>query len=233
MRGCDDAAGADGSDETVNVRASNYGQITLQPWSQPLRGSGLVMVEAVVLLVIVTSLLAMALLYMVAVGVVRLESRIGRMRDGFRPGTRIPPFRLVDLGGVQHSCPSGTSHQVLLFVHHAIRSFPTVTDAVDVIRNDDPSAEVLVLSISDANLTQASLRSIGLSVPLVVVQQQFYDRYRVEQMPFCIIVNADGMLLSSGNASSGDHVLTLWRRAGAFEGNPSRTAGLAPTTAFS
>lgn len=82
-----------------------------------LRGSGLEMVEAVVLLVIVTSLLAVALLYMVAIGVVQLESRIGRMRDGFRPGTRIPPFRLVDLGGVQHSCPSGT---ILLASIHAI-----------------------------------------------------------------------------------------------------------------
>ena len=198
-----------------------------------LTGSGLEMVEAVVLLVIVTSLLALALLYVVAIGVVRLDSRIGRMRDGFRPGTRIPPFRLVDLGGVQYSCPSGTSHQVLLFVHHAIRSFPTVTHAVDVIRNHDPSVEVLLLSTTDANVTRASLDSIGLSVPLVVVQERFYACYRVEQMPFCMILDAEGMLLSSGNASSGDHLLTLWRRAGAFEEHPSRTAGLAPTATFS
>lgn len=185
------------------------------------------------LLAIVIALLAAGLLYVVALGVGRLDSRVGRQRDGFRPGTRIPRFRVVDSLGRQRSCPSGTSYQVLLFVHHAIRSFPSITDGIEVIRGRDLAPEVLMLSLSDARITQASLDSIGLSVPLIVVQERFYSRYRVAQMPFCIIVDADGRLLSSGNASSGDHVLTLWRRACALGKRDSFIAELARTASAS
>jgi hypothetical protein len=185
------------------------------------------------LLALVTGLLAVALLYLVALGAGRLDSRIGRMRDGFRPGTRIPPFNVIDSHGVQHSCPSGTSHQILLFVHHAVRSFPTVTTAIEAIRDRDLRLEVLLFTISAANITQAALDGIGLSVPVIVVQERFYTRYRVRQMPYCIIADADGRLLSSGNASSGDHLLTLWRRACAQEKDHSSIAEFAPTASAS
>lgn len=137
-------------------------------------------------------LIVLVLLAMVQTGFARLSSSIGIARDGLPPGKLAPPWSLPDLEGHLRVTPAGDHWQCLIFAEHSLASFPDLVVGMNHLAATVQELEVLILSRESRDLCEATVRALDLQVPIVQVDQAFYDRFRVRVMPFAFLLDPRG-----------------------------------------
>lgn len=147
-------------------------------------------------------LLLLCLLLILRIGFVRLESSIGRARDGFPPGKEIPHWSLADLSGNIRGTPSMKHWQLLIFVNYALGAFPELISLIEHLALADEELEVIILSAASKDFCEGMVSGLELQVPVVPVDMDFYHRFRVQVMPFAFIVNPSGMVRWVGVANA-------------------------------
>jgi hypothetical protein len=165
-------------------------------------------------LLIATSalLLILELLAFAAIGIGRLSSRMGTLRDGFAPGTAVPKWSMRDVDGRHHQVPSHSRWQLLIFVDHSLKEFPGLVSALRHLEGVDEGVETLLLPRTDGSLTARVADALGLKAAVIPVSTDFYYRHRVRLMPFAMLVDPPGRVRSLGLVSRPDSVPTLWRK---------------------
>ena len=151
-------------------------------------------------------------LALVRIGLLRLESPLGIIRDGLPGGSDAPRWQLPDTDGVTRRVPSGT-WQVLVFADHSLREFPELAGALTALRDEDPSVEVLVLPKAHPDLAAEVARGLGLHAPVVAVGDELYWRHNVRVMPFVMILDERGIVRAEGLTSDAPRFEMVWRRA--------------------
>lgn len=156
-------------------------------------------------------LILLALLAIVRTGIARLNSSIGIARDGFPPGKAVPIWSLPDIEGDVHSTPAGDRWQLLVFANRSLVAFPQVIQGMHrLAQMASPELEVLVLSTEDKESSQVTAQGLDLRVPLVSVDQAFYDRFRVRVMPFAFFLDPSGIVRWVGLVNTEDQLLHAW-----------------------
>lgn len=173
--------------------------------------------EGFIFLGVELALIFLALLAIVRTGFIRLESSIGLRRDGLPYGKTAPSWSLPDLEGHLRVTPAGDHWQLLIFVDHSLASFTELVAAINQLFATYQELEVIVLSRDDQELCEATVRVLDLRVPLVRVNQAFYDRYRVRVMPFAFILDPLGKVQWVGLANA-YHLPYTWRMILAMQG---------------
>lgn len=158
-------------------------------------------------------LIAMAALAAMRIGLLRVQSRMGRPRDGLRTGTRAPAWELVDSVGVSYRCPPGTKWQLLLFADHSISIFPRLATAVAALAARESAAEVLMVSRAPSEVAVAVCKQLNLEIPVIQVDNRFYKRHNVWVMPHILIIDPNGRVRASGNVSEPATLQSMWRYA--------------------
>ena len=171
------------------------------------------MIQGILFLAIAVSLLACVLLAFLKIGIQRLEGSVGITRDGFPPGKVVPTWSLPDLDGYIHKTPSQTHWQLLVFVDHALVSFPDLFVGLALFAQDRPKVEILILSRDDNDLCRKTEEVLELSIPFIPVDQAFYDRFRVRVMPFGFLLDPAGRVRELGLMSSYAQLSHMWKMA--------------------
>lgn len=160
--------------------------------------------------VVVAAFAALALL---RIATLRLDSPLGRLRDGLLEGTPAPEWELRDADGRPRHVPHGSKWQLLVFSDYTLVEFPDVVAALRRLEQERDELEILMLSRVDENVTVRSAQALKLDVPIVSVDDDFYWRHNVRVMPFVFVVQPDGVVRSSGVVSSEEVLLNMWRVA--------------------
>ncbi len=155
--------------------------------------------------------IALVLLAMVRTGFARLGSAVGIARDGFPPGTTAPPWSLSDLQGHLRVTPAGNHWQLLIFANRALVVFPELVDGVHHLARTAQDLEIVVLSSEDKESNVVTAQGLDLQVPVVAVDQTFYDRYRVRVMPFAFFLDPHGFVRWVGLVNSEAELFHTWR----------------------
>ena len=150
-------------------------------------------------------------LALLRVGLLRLESPLGIIRDGLPWGADAPRWRLPDTDGVARQVPGGR-WQVLVFVDHSLREFPELARALAELGDREP-VDVFLLPKAHAHLALEVARGLGLDAPVVPVDDAFYWRHNVRVMPFSIVLDERGVVRAEGLASDEPRFEMVWQRA--------------------
>lgn len=188
------------------------------------------MIQGLVFVSVSLALALLAILALFRVGTMRLESPLGRLRDGFPNGTMAPRWVLPDLMKVIHHVPSGSRWQLLVFVDHSLVEFPGLAKGLSTL-SEDVDLEIVVLTKGKAESTQASLGIEGLQLPVVQVDNDFYLRHNVRVMPHLFVLTPEGLISTSGIVSHEDTVVRMWRSARVLPPRSSDYANVKPAPA--
>lgn len=156
-------------------------------------------------------LIALVVLAVVRIGFTRLESSLGIARDGIPPGKAAPPWSLPDLEGHLRITPAGDHWQLLIFADHSLSAFPNLVAGMNHLATAVQELEVLVLSRDSRELCEATIRALDVQVPIVQVDQAFYDRFRVRVMPFALLLDPRGIVHWIGLANTEEQLFHIWR----------------------
>lgn len=138
-------------------------------------------------------LFGLLVLAFIQLGSQRFHSRIGRANDGLPVGSRAPEWGAYDTDGDWHSVPSRSRWQVLVFADHSLEHFPSVVGGLNDFASDR-SREVVVVPNRPPEIVVPALKTLGLALPIVPVEAQFWFAHNVHAMPFVIVVDADGVV---------------------------------------
>jgi len=171
-------------------------------------------------------LIALALLAIVRTGFARLNSSIGIARDGFPPGTTVPPWSLPDLQGHLRITPAGNHWQLLIFANRALVAFPELIDGMHHLARAAHDLEILILSYEDKEFNIVTAQGLDLQVPVVPVDFAFYERYRVRVMPFAFFLAPQGIVRWVGLVDTEAQLFHTWHmiRATTYAGNSLKEA---------
>jgi hypothetical protein len=158
-------------------------------------------------------LVVLTVVALVGIGIVRLESPLGVLRDGLQPGERAPRWALPDLDGVERRSPSGR-WQLLVFGDHSLREFGGFADALNRFQESNPELELVVLSRGHPDLTDYILRQVlDLRMPIVHVDEAFYRRFDVRVMPFLYFIDPGGVVRAPAIVNQESTLLRMWQLA--------------------
>lgn len=146
----------------------------------------------VAFLVASSTLIVLTLLMILRLGFGRLESRVGIERDGPKRSAPAPVWCLADLDGAVRGSPSGSHWQLLLFADHDLASFPNLVAAANRMHASIPDLEVVALMRREAELDNETIAALRIAVPIVPVDQAFYNRHNVRVTPYGILLDPDG-----------------------------------------
>jgi len=172
-------------------------------------------------------LVVLTVVALVGIGIVRLESPLGVLRDGLQLGERAPRWALRDLDGVERRSPSGR-WQLLVFADHSLREFHGFADALNRLQESSPELEILLLrhelsilrrqvgrprfETNDRVLLAAFSRTLPRR-SVVHVDEAFYRRFDVRVMPFLYFVDADGVIRAPAIVNQEGTLLRMWQLA--------------------
>lgn len=156
---------------------------------------------------------AFAALALLRLATLRLDSPLGRLRDGLLEGTPAPEWELRDAAGRPRRVPHGSKWQLLVFGDYTLVEFPGVVAALRSLEQERDDLEILMLSRVDQKVTVRTAQALNLDVPIVSVDDDLYWRYNVRVMPFVFVVQPDGVVRSSGVVSAEEVLLNMWRVA--------------------
>jgi hypothetical protein len=181
--------------------------------------------QGVAFLVVASILCLLALLALGGSGVIRLESRLGVMRDGPRLDSRAPRWTLPDVDGRRRSSAAGT-WQLLVFADHSLIEFPGVLAGIERLRSE-ADLEIFLVSRRAPELVEATARALKLGVPAIPVDEAFYHRFNVRLMPFAVLTDRQGIVREKGVVNHEETLLAKWRtaRARVLEREGSSSAG--------
>jgi hypothetical protein len=157
--------------------------------------------------------IALVLLAIVRTGFARLGSSIGIARDGFPPGQMVPSWNLPDTKGHLRITPAGDHWQFLIFVNHALASFPDLLAGMHHLAQTAQELEVLVLSQQNKEDCEITAKELDLQMPIVPVDAEFYDRFRVRVMPFAFLLDPAGIVRWLGLVNTEAQLVHAWRMA--------------------
>lgn len=160
--------------------------------------------------------IALVLLAIVRTGLARLGSAVGIARDGFPPGTVAPPWSIPDLEGHLRVTPAGDHWQLLVFANRALVAFPELIAGMHHLARDAQDLEVVILSDEDQVSNEITAQGLDLQIPIVAVEQAFYQRYRVRVMPFAFFLDPSGIVRWVGLVNSEHELFHAWRMIRAF-----------------
>lgn len=169
--------------------------------------------QAVLFIVVAGLVLLLAALAIFRLAVLRLESPLGRQRDGLMQGSDAPRWRLIDSARVPRQVPGSRGLQVLLFADHSIVAFAPLAAELERLRQDDLDLEAVMVSRTDTETTIAACEEVGLDIPIVVVDDRFYRQHNVWVMPHILFLNHRGKILVAGNVSEATSLTNMWRHA--------------------
>lgn len=159
-------------------------------------------------------LVLFAMLALVRIAAVRLDSSLGILRDGLPEGSVAPAWHLPDTTREMRQVPSdGARWRLLLFANHSLIEFPDLATGVMRLTTDEPDLEALVLTRTDVGLTATACDLLGLDVPVLAVDDDFYWRHNVRVMPFVFVVDPNGIVRASGIVAFEEALLRMWRFA--------------------
>lgn len=97
--------------------------------------------------------------------------------------------------------PNRNRWQFLVFADHCLQSFPDLVTAINRLQADPVAIEVIVVSRGSAQVVRAAAGTLGTAVPIVSVNQAFYDRHNVRVMPYAVLVDDHGIVRWTGIAN--------------------------------
>jgi hypothetical protein len=153
---------------------------------------------------------AFAILVIVRLAILRLESPIGRFRDGLRAGRLAPAMRATDSRGRPTSIPSGR-WMALVFSDHSLKEFPGLMAGIKSIQ--DLGVEVVVVTKLLPDSIGRLIALIPATTQIVSVSDEFYWSYNVRAMPFVTFVDPRGYIRSSGIVNYEDTLHRMWRES--------------------
>ncbi len=156
-------------------------------------------------------LITLVLLAILRTGLMRLDSSAGIWRDGIPPGKMAPPWSLPDLEGHLRVTPAGDHWQFLIFADRSLASFPSLVAGMNHLAAAVRELEVLVLSRESRELCEATVRALDLQVPIVQVDQAFYDRFWVRVMPFAFLLDPRGIVRWVSLVNTEEQLSHAWR----------------------
>lgn len=160
--------------------------------------------------------IALVLLAIMRTGLARLGSAVGIARDGFPPGTAAPSWSLPDLEGHLRVTPAGDHWQLLVFANRALVAFPELVAGMHHIAREAQDLEVVILSDEDQISSEITAEGLDLQIPIVAVDQAFYQRYRVRVMPFAFFLDPAGIVRWVGLVNAENELFHAWRMIRAF-----------------
>jgi hypothetical protein len=179
-----------------------------------------VLVESTIFLGLVILGIALAILALLSLGIIRLNSRIAAFRDSFPRGHSIPSWTASDLTGTRRGSPTHTYSQLLIFATHSIVAFSELAAGLAELMAAEPALEVLVLTETDPLFTAAALEVLDLHrVPIVPVSGDFYGRMRVRITPLLVLVDPHGKVAAAGVAGTAAALRTICRQSRLFGSN--------------
>jgi hypothetical protein len=128
------------------------------------------------------------------VGASQLHTSAAIAHDGPRPGSRAPALDVPASHGGRLVVPAGV-RQVLLFADHSLIEFPELLAPLTGQPADLPP--VAVLGSSDRTSSDL-IAGLGLTVPYAVVPHAIYHRYRIRVMPYAVVIESAGRVVTSG-----------------------------------
>lgn len=146
---------------------------------------------------------------LIKLGHIRLDSRLGLVRDGLPAGTPAPTWTRADTTGTEQQSPGSTA-QVLVFTDHSLTEFPELAAGLREISKE--RLQALILTSKDPALTDAVARTYGVAIP-IVAGHDLYARYRVRVVPFAIVVLESGAVGASAYVNSEESLRELVVRA--------------------
>ncbi len=172
---------------------------------------------SVVFILVAVVFLLLTLLIIIRMGFFRLEGAIGIAGDGFPPGTAAPHWSLTDLAGQTRKTPALNHWQFLIFVDYALGGFPDLVTGIQYFHSTVKDVEVIVLSRDNKDFCEAMVRGLDLKVPVVPVNQSFYNYFRVRVMPFAFLLDPQGIVRWAGVVNTKALLVHLWTLAQAVE----------------
>jgi len=169
------------------------------------------MAQGIAFAALVALLIVVACLALLRLSLIRVESPLGRRRDGLRAGRKAPGWTLPDGSATLRKVPHGSRKQMLVFADHAIVSFPRL--AASLAELDAPDLEIVMFTRTDVETTAVVCSLLGLDLPLVAVDDHFYKRHNVWVVPHILILDADGTVLVAGNVSEPPGLANMWHHA--------------------
>lgn len=164
-----------------------------------------------------SALLSLAVLGIVRIAFLRLESSVGIVRDGLPTGRAAPSWSLPDSMGRPHMTPGNDRWQLLLFTDRSLAGLPELATGIQRLAAASPELEVLLLSRDSKELCAATVEALDLPVPIVPVDQAFYNRFWVRVMPFAFLLNPHGVVRWLGLVNTEAQLFHMWRMAQAIE----------------
>lgn len=171
---------------------------------------GTELLQGAVFLGLASHAVVLTTLAIVRTGAVRLESPIGRRRDGIPLGKMAPTWEMTDTRGSVHSCPS-RSWQLLFFLDRSIVEFPGLVKGMESLVSDPQEPEVLVMTRGENadSLSQA----LDDRIPIILVSPAFLSTYEIRVTPFVTIIAPDGMVRMNGIVNYESTLSKMWREA--------------------
>jgi hypothetical protein len=168
--------------------------------------------QAAAFLALASGLVVLSLLAIARLGILRLESPLSRDREGLRPGRRVPAWERADLSGERHVVPRGHGWQLLMFADHSLREFPDLLPGLRRLA-EEPELETLLLPRANPELSALFVERVGVDVPVVPVDQDFYNRHEVQLMPLAMFVDGEGVVRATHLVAHEDVLLRMWEDA--------------------
>jgi hypothetical protein len=145
---------------------------------------------------------SLVLLMIMRIGYGRLESAIGIARDGPRRERPAPAWQATDNSGHTRRVPCGGRWQLLIFADHCLASFPDLVAAMNRLPVAVSDLDVAVLARSRPGLNAEMIVSLGITAPVVMVDQGLYDQYKARVMPFSVLIDDRGIVKWKGVANN-------------------------------
>jgi hypothetical protein len=160
------------------------------------------MLASVVFIIVALLSTSLALLMIIRIGYGRLESALGIARDGPKQNRPAPAWQATDNMGKRQGVPSEGRWQLLIFADHSLASFPEFIAATNRLHVGIDDLDVIVLARSRAGLSAETITALGISAPIVMVDQQLYDQYKVRVMPYVVLIDENEIVKWTGVGSN-------------------------------
>jgi methylamine dehydrogenase accessory protein MauD len=130
--------------------------------------------------------------------------RIGR--DGLKPGTRAPDFRLPGVSGMEVALSDFAGRRLLLaFTQDGCAPCHTVLPELDRLHRD--GFGVLVVNNGHPDATRRRATKAGMRVPILIQEKfELSRRYEVYATPFAFLIDERGVIASKGLINNRQHI---------------------------
>jgi hypothetical protein len=166
------------------------------------------MTQGLAFLAIGAATLGLCTLAFLGIGIVRLDSRLGVLRDGLAIGARAPLSALESIAAPQET----ERWLLLLFADHSLREFPSVVDGIRELANE-PALEIVMLSRPDPAIVQFFVDAMDIPVRVVHVDDRVYQEFNVRVMPFVQLVDPNRIVREGGLVNRSTTLVQMWRVA--------------------